>query len=61
MARSKTLINKRNSFIRERFEDLRNLKEHGVRKHSSEWCIHEIAHQVWLEPTTVSNIVYSTE
>lgn len=60
MARCKYRLNSRNILIRQQFEKLRNLREHGTRKNTADWCIRELAAQWFLAPATIEGIVYST-
>ena len=61
MARCKDRLKSRNTLIRQQFDKLRNIREHGSRKHTSEWCIRELSEQWFLAPGTIEGIVYSTD
>lgn len=50
---------KKHIAVKRRFKYLRALKENGVRKHTSAWCIAKCAEEFYLEITSVENIVYS--
>lgn len=59
MSNKRPTTSKKHKAIKERFKQLRDLKENGVRKHTSAWCIAKCADEFYLEDTSVENIVYS--
>ena len=56
MARPQTI--KQHQDIRKEFERLSNIKEFGVRKHTSEWIFNKLAEQFYKSPVTIEDIVF---
>lgn len=50
---------KQHQDIRKEFERLSNIKEFGVRKHTSEWIFNKLAQQFYKSPVTIEDIVFN--
>jgi hypothetical protein len=55
---TKTRKQMRSEEIRKRHTELTSVREHGVKKYTSEWIYNNIAKRYWLAPGTIENIVF---
>ncbi|WP_240714450.1 hypothetical protein [Christiangramia lutea] len=58
MARDPNLHARRKNMVLSFYKKLDSVYEHGVKKHTTIWCIHETAEKFFLAPKTVEGYVY---
>lgn len=49
---------RRNKDIMREYNKLKDVREHGKRKHSEEWVIAKVAYQFYLSEKTIESIIY---